>query len=122
MGFNQGVILMAKVMTKTLIFKSDVIKNVLMADTFIERFKGYMFRRKPHYEAIIIKPCNSIHTFFMRFPIDVLFINKNMEIIKKIEYLKPGKIIMPVKGSRMVIEGRAGLLRSFKTGSKIEIQ
>lgn len=113
---------MGKVMTKTLIFKSDVIKNVLMADTFIERFKGYMFRRKPHYEAIIIKPCNSIHTFFMRFPIDVLFINKNMEIIKKIEHLKPGRVILPVKGTRMVIEGRAGLFQSFKVSSKIEIQ
>lgn len=122
MGFSQGVILMGKVMTKTLIFKSDVIKNVLMADTFIERFKGYMFRRKPHYEAIIIKPCNSIHTFFMRFPIDVLFINKNMEIIKKIEHLKPGRVILPVKGTRMVIEGRAGLFQSFKVSSKIEIQ
>ena len=50
-------------MTKTLIFKSDVIKKCVDADTFIERFKGYMFRRKPHYEAIIIKPCNSIHIF-----------------------------------------------------------
>lgn len=121
-GFNQEVILMDKVMTKTLIYKSDVIKNVLLADTFIERFKGYMFRRKPHYEAIIIKPCNSIHTFFMKFPIDVLFINEDMEIIKKIGHLKPGKIILPVKGSRMVIEGRAGLFQDFKIGSKIEIQ
>ena len=107
--------------TKTLMFQSETIKDVLLADTFAGRFKGYMFRKKPHYKAIIIEPCNSIHTLFMKFAIDVLFINKNMEIVKKIEGLEPGKIIMPVKGARMVIEGRAGLFKSFEVGSKITI-
>ena len=51
---------MAKVMTKTLIFKSDVIRNV--DGRYTKDLRLYV-PRKPHYEAIIIKPCNSIHTF-----------------------------------------------------------
>ncbi|HOJ10214.1 MAG TPA: DUF192 domain-containing protein [Clostridiales bacterium] len=108
-------------MVEILKYNSKVIKNVLIADTFIERFKGYMFLREPHYEAIIIKPCNSIHTFFMKFPIDVLFVNNHMEIIKKIESLERGKIITPVKEAKMVIEGKAGLFKDYQTGSKIVI-
>ena len=97
------------------------INNVLVADTFIERFMGYMFRSEPHYEAIIFKPCNSIHTFFMKFNIDVLFINSDMEIIKKVENLKPGIIIRPIKEAKIVIEGKAGSFMSFKEGNKITI-
>jgi len=106
---------------KTLVCESMIIKDVLLADTFMKRFVGYMFRKKPHYNAIIVKPCNSIHTFFMNFDIDVLFINEAMEIIKKIEGLAPGKVIMPVKGAKMVIEGKAGLFKSLEAGSKIAI-
>lgn len=67
-----------------------------------------MFRKKPHHKAIMFKPCSSIHTFFMRFDIDVLFLNENMEVIKKLEALKPGKVIMPVKDAKVVIEAEAG--------------
>lgn len=101
---------------------SDVIlADVFLADTFRKRLIGYMFRKEPHYEAIVIKPCKSIHTFFMKFSIDVLFVNENMEIVKKIEGLKPGKVILPIKEATIVVESKAGILKSFKTGDKIVI-
>lgn len=109
-------------MTKTLIYESKKIADIYIADTFLKRFMGYMFRKKPHHEAILIKPCNSIHTFFMKFSIDVLFINDNMEIIKKIERLRPGRIITPVKGASMVLEARSGLFHDCKPGEKIIIR
>ena len=106
-------------MVKTLVYECESIGEIFIADSFIKRFLGFMFRKKPHHEAILIKPCNSIHTFFMRFSIDVLFINDNMEVVKKIEALKPGKIIMPQKKSTMVIEGKAGMFENIKVGKKI---
>lgn len=106
-------------MVKNLVYESEVIAEIFIADTFIKRFLGYMFRKKPHHESILIKPCNSIHTFFMKFPIDVLFINENMEVIKKIEGLKPGKIVMPEKGAKMVIEGKAGMFKNIEETKKI---
>ncbi|HEX9027230.1 MAG TPA: DUF192 domain-containing protein [Clostridium sp.] len=106
-------------MVKNLIYNLEIIAEIFIADSFIKRFLGFMFREKPHHEAILIKPCNSIHTFFMRFPIDVLFINENMEVVKKIDGLKPGRIIMPQKKCKMVIEGKAGMFKTVKVGKKI---
>lgn len=106
-------------MVKNLVYNLEIIAEISIADNFIKRFLGYMFRKKPHYEAILIKPCNSIHTFFMRFPIDVLFIDENMEVIKKIDGLKPGKIIMPQKRCKMVIEGKEGMFNNIKVGKKL---
>lgn len=106
-------------MVKNLVYNLEIIAEIFIADSFIKRFLGFMFRKKPHHEAILIKPCNSIHTFFMKFPIDVLFIDENMEVIRKIDSLKPGKIIMPQKKCKMVIEGRAGLFENVKEGKKL---
>lgn len=108
-------------MVKTLFHDSKVIAEVFIADSFRERFLGYMFRKKPHHEAILFNPCNSIHTFFMKFKIDVLFIDENFKVINKIENLEKGKVIMPQKGVTKVIEGRVGLFKNINVGDKIEI-
>ncbi len=100
---------------------SDKIADVFIADTFLQRFLGFMFRKKPHYEAILFKPCNSIHTFFMKFLIDVLFLNENMEVIRKLDGLKPGKVIMPQKGGIIVIEAKSGMFTKIKEGTKLSI-
>jgi uncharacterized protein len=84
------------------------IDGIYIADTFLKRLAGYMFRRKPHHSAILIKPCNSIHTFFMRFDLDVLFIDENMKVIKEIKALKPWRVVMPVKDAVAVIEKKSG--------------
>lgn len=108
-------------MDKIVTYEEEVQVNIFLADTFMKRFMGYMFRNEPHYEAIMIKPCSSIHTFFMRFDIDVIFLDENMEVIKKVEALKPGKVIMPVKGAKIVIEGKTGIFKDVQMGSKINI-
>lgn len=95
-------------MIKTLNFDGEFVTNVYVADTFFKRLLGYMFRKKPHYDAIMITPCSSIHTFFMKFNIDVLFVDENMNVISVIKDLKPWKVILPVKGAKMVIEAEAG--------------
>lgn len=101
---------------KVLKYKNKVLVDVFIADTFTKRLLGYMFRSKPHYESILIKPCSSIHTFFMKFNIDVLFIDKDMKVVKKLEALKPGKIIAPVKGAAMVIEAPEGSFKNVAEG------
>lgn len=93
--------------------------SLLIADTFTKRFAGYMLRKKPHYEAILFKPCSSIHTFLMKFDIDVLFLNKDMKVIKKVEALKPGKIVMPVKDAVIVMEAEAGKFKHIDIGYKL---
>ena len=108
-------------MIKNLIYESKIISEVYIADSFMKRFLGYMFHKEPHYQAILIKPCNSIHTFFMRFAIDVLILDGNMKVIKKYEDLEPGKIVMPYKEGKMVIEGRTGMFKDIHEGKRLTV-
>lgn len=87
-----------------------ILSQVFLADSFQKKLLGYMFIKAPHYEAILFKGCNSIHTFFMNFPIDVIFIDDHFQVIKKVLALEPGEIIWPIKGAAYVLESRAGLL------------
>ncbi|MPN20454.1 hypothetical protein SDC9_167833 [bioreactor metagenome] len=47
--------------------------NIELAASFRKRFLGLMFRKQmPEDHALLLVPCNAIHTFSMRFPIDVV--------------------------------------------------
>lgn len=109
-------------MIKNLVYESEIIAKIFIADTPLKRLIGFMLHKKPHHEAILITPCNSIHTFFMKFPIDVLFISENMEIIKKLDNLSPGNVIFPQKNAKMVIESPAGLFKNIDKGMQIKIE
>ncbi|MCX7903850.1 MAG: DUF192 domain-containing protein [Caloramator sp.] len=89
---------------KERIFIEGKIIEAYVADTFFKRLLGYMFRKRPHHGAILLKPCNSIHTFFMFFNIDVYLLDENMNVIKKIENVPPWKIIPPMKGVKYILE------------------
>ena len=65
-----------------------------IADNFFLRLKGLMFRKTIVPEAaLIFYHTSSMHTFFMRFPLDVVFLNKKMQVIKFYEVLKPARVV-----------------------------
>jgi len=92
-----------------------------MADTFIKRLKGLMFIKKPPDYLLVFHPCNSIHTFFMRIQIDVLFLDSDLVVVKKIEGLKKNRVIMPVAGAKYVIEGRQGSFKQIAAGDCLSL-
>lgn len=61
------------------------------ARTFKDKLLGFMFKKPADY-AILFEKCNSIHTCFMRFDLDVIFMDKNKNIIKEVKSLKPWRI------------------------------
>lgn len=64
--------------------------KIEVADTFLKRFLGLMFRKKLNPgQGLLLTNCNSIHMFFMRFAIDVVYIDKNLCIKKIVTDLKP---------------------------------
>lgn len=109
-------------MIKVLKYNVKTILNVFIADSFINRLFGYMFRKSPHHDAILLTPCNSIHTFFMKFNIDVLFLSADMKIIKKIENLKPGQVINKIPGAKMVLESKEGTFNTIEEGAFIRFK
>jgi uncharacterized membrane protein (UPF0127 family) len=65
--------------------------NTLHATTFKQRLLGYMFQRKPKYEAILFKRPLMIHMFFVRFPLAVFVLDKKYKVLKKF-IIKPWRI------------------------------
>ena len=102
-----------------------IVQKAQIASSLGQRLKGLLGKKSLLVnEGLILKPCASIHTFFMRFPIDVLFLDKNMHIIKLIQNMPPGRFSSTVWGSKMTIELPAGKLSQTNTqvGDIIEIK
>lgn len=87
-----------------------------MADNFGTRLKGWLGKRKFDFnEALIILPCNMVHSLGMKIPIDVLFVGKNGEIVHLMEAMQPGKISLRVRKAHYVIELPAGKIKASAT-------
>lgn len=84
---------------------SIILKDAKVAENFFTRSVGLLSKKSLNEgEGLIIKPCCSIHTFFMRFNIDVLFINKKNEVIALYENVAPWRILPIHPTSHYVIE------------------
>ncbi len=96
-----------------------------LATSLGQRMKGLLGQASlSDNEALILKPCSSIHTFFMRFAIDVLFIDKNLQIIRLVQNMPPNRTSPIVWASRMAIELPAGKISQTNTqlGNTIAIK
>ena len=88
-----------------------VVEDLELASSSWARFMGLMGR--PGLErgrGLWLEPCNSIHMFFMRFAIDVLFLDKQGRVKKVMLNLKPWRISPIVFGARTVVELPSGTL------------
>ena len=85
-----------------------------LAGNFTKRLKGLMFRQSmDDAEGLLIVPCNSIHTFFMRFPIDLVFIDREGNAVADIREIKPGRVLSTIKGAWAVLELNGGRLENI---------
>lgn len=95
--------------------KKVIANEVDMADTFLARLKGLLGKREfKEGMGLLIKPCNSVHSFGMKFNIDVIFLDKNHRVIKVIKNMNPNEISPIVRGAKCVLELPAGV--ADKTG------
>ena len=88
--------------------------------TFFSRFKGFMLTKNIN-KALLFNHCNSIHTFFMKEPIDVIMCNKENTILYYYKNLKKNKIILPKHGVTKTIELPVNYF-DFKLKEGIEIK
>lgn len=91
-------------------------ENTLIAGSLFKRIQGLLGRKSfDQGQALIIKPCNSIHTFFMRFPIDALFMDKNHKVIQALSEVKPFKLTKAYFQADYVIELPSGMIKNSST-------
>ncbi|HAN10741.1 MAG TPA: DUF192 domain-containing protein [Clostridiales bacterium] len=101
-----------------------ISQNVKVADTFWSRFMGLMFRKSiDNEEALVIEPCNNVHMFFMKFEIDVVFVDKDDTICYIQENLRTGHISKYVSKARYVVELPRGRVKekNIKIHNKIKM-
>ncbi len=66
-----------------------------IAKTFPERAKGLIGKKDlPDGEGLLILHCNAIHTFFMRFPIDAIFLDKRNNVVKRVNNIRPWRFMV----------------------------
>jgi uncharacterized membrane protein (UPF0127 family) len=69
--------------------------KALVARTFGERARGLIGRRKPASgEGMLILRCNAIHTFFMSYPIDAVFLDRHDRVVKEVRGIKPWRFLV----------------------------
>lgn len=98
-----------------------VVSAGRIANTPWANFRGLMLARPLQSgEGLVIVPCSSIHTQFMRFPIDVLYVNKDDVIVGIDRNLRPWRIGRFYRGVHYVVELPAGAAAGCQVGDRLK--
>jgi uncharacterized membrane protein (UPF0127 family) len=96
--------------------------HVEVADSFGARLLGLMFRRGlPAGAGLLLFPCNSVHTWFMRFPIDVLYLDSTGRVVKVVLSMRPWRFGPVVREARQVLELPAGAATGVEVGDQLTL-
>jgi uncharacterized membrane protein (UPF0127 family) len=103
---------------------SVVCERCVVADSFVMRLRGLLGRRElPRDEGLLISPSSSIHTWFMRFPIDVVFLDRDLRVVGVAADVRPWRLRWR-KGARQVLELAAGeaAARRIEAGDRLALK
>lgn len=86
-----------------------VAERVKVAASYWSRLWGLLGRKGlPAGEGLLLRPSSSIHTLFMRFPIDVVFLDRDHRVVKVVSALKPYRFALGGRGAWAALELPAG--------------
>ncbi len=71
-------------------------------------------------EALVLAPCSAVHTWFMRFPIDILFVSRSGEVLKVRRAVRPWRLAVRL-GAFAVIETAAGAAAGTDCGHRLAV-
>jgi hypothetical protein len=102
--------------------RTVVCDDATIADRVLARVRGLLGRTAMRCgEGLLLEPAPSIHTAFMRFPIDAIFLNRELEVIKLVRSMKPWRAAA-ASGAHAVLELEAGAIarRGVRLGDKFK--
>lgn len=98
-----------------------LLSRLELATTFWTRFLGLQFRRELARDSgLLLRPCSSLHTCFMRFPIDVVMLDASGVVLTVRRDLRPWRVLVCVPGTHAVIETAANACE-VQAGDKLLI-
>ena len=109
-------------------YKKDnglIASHLIQAKTLKQRVKGLIGRSElKAQEAFWISSCPAIHTFFMRFPIDVVFTDRKFQVVSLFKNIPPRRICFGGLKSRNAFEMRAGQIeaQNVKKGDELYVE
>lgn len=86
--------------------------TVMIGDSFFLRLRGLIGRKMAKNEGFWLTPCSGVHTWFMSYPIDILYLDEGLQVLRCDRQVPPWRLLRPVKGARQVIELPAGSIFS----------
>jgi uncharacterized protein len=100
-----------------------ICDRCVLAETAPRRMRGLLGRRSLDAdEGLLLRPAPSIHTFFMRFPIDAVFLDRDLVVLKVAQHMRPWRTA-GCKQARAVLELPAGAARrlALADGDRLEV-
>lgn len=100
-----------------------ILATVELANTFWRRFRGLQFRRPlPPDTGLLLTPCRSIHTHWMRFSIDMAMLDGDGTVLAIQVDVRPWSMPRSPSETRSILETTAGVLGdSIAVGSRLRV-
>ncbi|MBX9766688.1 MAG: DUF192 domain-containing protein [Bdellovibrionales bacterium] len=104
--------------------QKNILSHLTVAKDFVARTRGLLgLKELKAQHGMWIHACPSIHTFFMKFPIDVVFVDEKLVVKSVHQNVRPWRIVVGAFGSSSVFEMPAGTLSKdlIETGDQLHV-
>ena len=119
MTFGRDADLMKAVNLTT---QQELACNMVTAKNVFARMKGLLGKSSLQPgEAMLIEPCNGIHTFGMRFAIDIIFLDRENRVVAITKDMRPNRLTPLYFRAKRVIELPAGTVEKTATATGHEV-
>ena len=101
----------------------ETIANVMHATGYFARLRGLLGRTIDQDSGMLLSPCSAIHTIGMGYPIDALYLDKTLRVLRIDHSIPPGKIMPQQRGAKHVLELPDGSAkrRALSAGDTLEV-
>lgn len=102
---------------------APVCERCVVADSYLLRLRGLLGRHElPAGEGLLLRPCGSVHTWFLRFPIDVVFLDRELTVLRVLPRMRRWRVA-GARGAKAVLELAAGEAetRGIRPGDRLAL-
>lgn len=109
-------------MKMTTVSKNGIlVAEVWDASNYFTRLRGLIGRELKEGGGLLLTPCDQVHTFFMGYPIDIVYLSRGGVVLNIDAAVAPGKALGRVKGARSVLELPAFAAGALSVGDVLEV-
>jgi uncharacterized membrane protein (UPF0127 family) len=100
-----------------------VVERLELACGFWSRFAGLQLRpRPPRGSGLLLAPCSSIHTCFLRFAIDVVMLDESGRVLEVRRGVRPWRAVLPGRRTFAILEIPAADASEIEPGQSLRLE